>query len=365
MPGKKIYEKYDDVIKKDWLPKPDDEFGRKEKESRAVAPEHPQRKRGLEDDEVLQYEDTKEIIKKDPDWSKEAEQDDKPSAKKRKLGPGYKQQDKDDDDDDIQKLLAAAPRKNKRSRAEAGLPESTTGAKRKPGALSYQNTRDAEAIDFYLASKRPFSILAEECAKETQSEYHDKPYYPLPRITASDYIWVVQGARGTGKTTLFKNVYPKYLASQYPYGYIYAQTTHTGQFDDWFAPKSIVHGFQPGHLWKVIEIQKKKMKVNRRLVEHYLQFEDPMMLFNVPNPYTFVLFDDTIGGRLVHDSEIINDIGYFGRHFCLGMWVNTQHGHAIHPGFRANADIAGNFFSFRFNPFLRIRLSKHARLDSG
>jgi hypothetical protein len=172
--------------------------------------------------------------------------------------------------------------------------------------------------------------------------------FPMPKLKCQDYLWSCQGKRRTGKTTTWKGVFPRY-AHGYPYVYFFAQTRFASQFAD-YAPEQAIHkGFSEGVLWKLLQIQEDKIKYNLRQYEYWSQYEDPNMLANIPNPYIYMLWDDTIGGRLVHDSEILNDIAYFGRHYRTSGWINTQHGHAIHPGFRANTDVAIGFQQAQWN----------------
>ena len=69
-----------------------------------------------------------------------------------------------------------------------------------------------------------------------------------------------------------------------------------------------------------------------RLFEHFDEFEDKTALQNIPNPYLHINFDDTVAQKGVHDSETLNEFAYYGRHFCISTWINSQHGHALNPG---------------------------------
>jgi len=255
-----------------------------------------------------------------------------PSLKRKRYGKGYPAGRKDRDEDDIQEAPPpSGDKKPTKTRSEVGLSATE---------------RNVQRMDLYKNSVKPFHVLLDELG-EMKADEKDH-VFPMPKLKCQDYLWSCQGKRRTGKTTTWKGVFPRY-AHGYPYVYFFAQTRFASQFAD-FAPEQAIHkGFSEGVLWKLLQIQEDKIKYNLRQYEYWSQYEDPNMLANIPNPYIYMLWDDTIGGRLVHDSEILNDIAYFGRHYRTSGWINTQHGHAIHPGFRANTDVAIGFQQAQWN----------------
>lgn len=145
------------------------------------------------------------------------------------------------------------------------------------------------------------------------------------------------------------------IAHMYPFCYVFAQTNFNGAFHAYVPKECIFQGYNEAVLYKIMEEQVRKIKINLRLFERFSEFEDDEALLNIPNPYTFVLFDDTVAERQVHDSGVLNEIAYYGRHFRLGSWINTQHGHALNPGFRANADVAVTFMQHQRNQRETVR----------
>lgn len=252
-----------------------------------------------------------------------------PSLKNKRYGKGYPAGDKSRDEDDIQG--APITKKPRKSRNESG---------------TFMTTEEKQQNVLETHPVRPFHELLDELG---EMEANEKDHvFPMPKLRCQDYLWSCQGKRRTGKTTTWKGVFPRF-AHGYPYVYFFATTRFASQFSD-YAPEQAIHkGFSEGVLWKLLGIQEEKIKYNLRQYDHWSEYEDPNMLANIPNPYIYMLWDDTIGGRLVHDSETLNDIAYFGRHYRTSGWINTQHGHAIHPGFRANTDIAIGFQQAQWN----------------
>ena len=130
---------------------------------------------------------------------------------------------------------------------------------------------------------------------------------------------------------------------------MFAQTNFNGAFTDYVPSEVVFKGFNEGVISKIMEEQARKITINRRLFDKYSEFEDEEALYQIPNPYIHILFDDTVADRQVHDSDVLNELAYYGRHFRLSTWVNTQHGHALNPGFRANADVAVSFEQIQKN----------------
>lgn len=319
------------IIRKDFHAKVDPLAKRRKTEQYALAAKFPQVDQVHRQDIVNQFTDVKS-------WLKEPSRLEAPSLKNKRYGKGYPQGGKTRDEDDVQGVPVR--KKPKKSREEKGP---------FPKDQAKYNSAKEEALqqaDALKSSVRPFHVLLDELG-EMKADEADH-VFPMPKLKCQDYLWSCQGKRRTGKTTTWKGVFPRF-AHAYPYVYFFAQTRFASQFAE-YAPEQAIHkGFSEGVLWKILSIQEEKIRFNLRQYEYWSQYEDETMLANIPNPYVYMLWDDTIGGRLVHDSEILNDVAYFGRHYRTSGWINTQHGHAIHPGFRANTDIALGFQQAQWN----------------
>lgn len=318
------------IIRKGYEGKRDPIVKIKTAERPALAPYYPQVDPVLRPDIIKQYQGI--------GLNQEHSKLQAPSLKNKRYGKGYPAGGKDRDEDDIQDAPPPTARR-KRTRAEAKATPAEDSEHAQPIVPD-------ELINRYKNSVRPFHVLLDELG-EMEADEKDH-VFPMPKLKCQDYLWSCQGKRRTGKTTTWKGVFPRY-AHGYPYVYFFAQTRFASQFADYAPPQAIHKGFSEGVLWKLLSIQEEKIKYNLRQYEYWSQYEDPNMLANIPNPYIYMLWDDTIGGRLVHDSEVLNDIAYFGRHYRTAGWINTQHGHAIHPGFRANTDIAIGFQQAQWN----------------
>lgn len=327
------------IIRPGYLPSVDKLVKRRQQEAEAIARQLPQVEAVHRPDLIQQYVDAGSIVRTPSRLEA-------PSLKNKRYGKGYPAGTKDRDEDDIQH--APPPQKKPRpSRAESNI----TRLKREEGlgetaGLTPRQAEKAAHLAEIQQSVQPFHVLLDELG-EMKADPKDH-VFPMPKLKCQDYLWSCQGKRRTGKTTTWKGVFPRY-AHGYPYVYFFAQTRFASQFAD-YAPEQAIHkGFSEGVLWKLLQIQEEKIRYNLRQYEYWSQYEDPNLLANIPNPYIYMLWDDTIGGRLVHDSEILNDVAYFGRHYRTSGWINTQHGHAIHPGFRANTDVAIGFQQAQWN----------------
>ena len=335
----RVYEKHDNVVgamakrvlKPGWTAKVDPNVKLGIEKTRAVAEEHPQARSHVFNEEVDQFKEAKRVLSA-PTKVQSKDAKPKPSLKHKFLGAAYGKQDKDDDDDDIRAAIATAK--------STGSKKSATGSS--SGNHAYDATKIDPQAQLILNSIKPVHVLL-DALQEEKDDPKDH-VFPLKKLKCMDYLWTCQGKRRTGKTTLWKNVFPRY-AHAYPYVYFFAQTRFAGQFGS-YAPEQAIHkGFNEAVLWKLLEIQEIKIRQNLRLYDYWSQYEDPELLVNIPNPYVYFMWDDTIGGKLVHDSDTLNETAYFGRHYRTSGWINTQHGHAIHPGFRANTDIASMYLS--------------------
>lgn len=316
------------IIKPGHTPQVDDIVKLKKVDKDAIAPQLPHVERIHRPDVVKQYQGVEK-------WIKNASKLEAPSFRNKRYGTGYPSGGKDRDEDDIQHAPPPT-KKHKRTRTEQAMIQQKLKGMDDPVTGLIAET----------FTPHPFHELLDELG-EMKADPKDH-VFPMPKLKCQDYLWSCQGKRRTGKTTTWKGVYPRY-AHGYPYVYFFAQTRFGGQFFDYGPSQAIHKGFSEGVLWKLLQIQEQKITYNLRQYDYWSQYEDPTMLANIPNPYIYMLWDDTIGGRLVHDSEILNDVAYFGRHYRTAGWINTQHGHAIHPGFRANTDVALGFQQAQWN----------------
>lgn len=132
--------------------------------------------------------------------------------------------------------------------------------------------------------------------------------------------------------------------------YIFAQTRFNNAFGDYVPEQAVFKGYNDGVINSILEMQESKIRTNQRLFERYSEHEDENALELIPNPFIHCLFDDTVADIQVHHSERLSELAYYGRHFKVSCWINTQHGHALSPGFRANADVAVTFQQVCFAP---------------
>lgn len=207
------------------------------------------------------------------------------------------------------------------------------------------NPQRRSEMEWILTQYRPrkFEELIEQIlVYEDPKDPHEMEVFPGARMKGADYLWTVTGKRRTGKTTLWRTLIP-HIAPMYPYVYVFAQTRFTNAFRKYVPGEAIFKGYNEGVMHALLQEQERKIKVNQRLFDRYSEYEDDNALDLIPNPYVHLLFDDTVAERQVHDSEVLNELAFYGRHYKLSIWVNSQHGHALHPGFRANSDVAVSF----------------------
>lgn len=105
--------------------------------------------------------------------------------------------------------------------------------------------------------------------------------------------------------------------------YVFAQTNFNGAFHAYVPKECIFKGYSEAVLMKILDEQERKIKINQRLFDRFSEFEDDSALENIPNPYVHVCFDDTVAEKQVHDSGVLNEIAYYGRHFRISTWLNT------------------------------------------
>lgn len=75
----------------------------------------------------------------------------------------------------------------------------------------------------------------------------------------------------------------------------------------------------------------------------------------MPNPYIHTVFDDCTADPHLHNSPTLNELAMYGRHYRNSPFINSQHGHALHPAFRANADVAMTYKQVQKNNRETIR----------
>lgn len=343
----------DDPIKKGFTPDVDKQVKRKKVEQPAITKLFPQRLDNEDEAELEQYEDAKQLefskLMGDPEKNDADIKQTRPGNKG--LGKGYGKRKKGDDSDDIQNITGLKrPRSggvNYRPTAEVDMLDGKAnkqGSGNKQGENKGRQTSQADrmsdvGLETY-SNVKPFVELLEKLAEEEcDPENH---IFPTMKPKCADYLWSAQGARGAGKTSTWKGVFPRF-SYFYPYVYCHAQTKFANQFGEYMPNNAIFKGFSEAVHWKLLQIQEQKCAINLRLYDYWSEHEDPYSLYMIPNPYIYMLWDDTVAGRNIHDSPVLDEIAYYGRHYRMAGWINTQHGHALNPGFRANTDVPIGF----------------------
>lgn len=209
-----------------------------------------------------------------------------------------------------------------------------------------------QALEYY--QPRPFEELMDEITQWYYMSGNDYKIFPFSVMRCIDYTWLVLGKRRTGKTTLWKTVIPK-ISSCYPFVYVFAGTNFNNAFADYVPEQAVFKGFREGVVTKIIEKQEEKIRTNLRLFEKFDEYEDESALEMIPNPYIHIVFDDCVADKRCHNAECLDEIAMYGRHYRCCSWINTQHGHALNPGFRNNTDVAATFEQMQHNQKETVR----------
>lgn len=166
--------------------------------------------------------------------------------------------------------------------------------------------------------------------------------WPFAHYRIADFTIGVYGKRRTGKTTLAKDIVSQ-IKDQFRDVYLFTKTWFNGEWEGWIHPKRIIKGFNEGALQKIFENQEKIVSHNRQM---FRQFKDEGAEFLsevMINPYILIIFDDIVSDERFHDSDVLNNIAFQGRHLGIFAWVNAQDPYKVAPCFRGNFDIAFTF----------------------
>jgi hypothetical protein len=141
----------------------------------------------------------------------------------------------------------------------------------------------------------------------------------------------------------------------YPFVYVFAGTKFNSAFKAYVPDKVVFKGFREGVVTEIMAKQEEKIELNLRLFDRFNEYEDPEALQMLPNPYIHCVFDDCVADKQCHQAEILDELAFYGRHYRCSTWINTQHGHALNPGFRNNADVAVTFEQMQKNQKETVR----------
>lgn len=197
-----------------------------------------------------------------------------------------------------------------------------------------------QALEYY--QPQPFEDLMEQLLQWYVQKGNDYKIFPFHVLRCCDYLWLALGKRRTGKTTLWKTVIPQ-ISAMYPFVYVFCGTNFNSAFKDYVPEQAVFNGFREGVITAIMEKQKEKINTNLRLFDKFSEYEDPQALEMIPNPYIHCVFDDCVADKRCHSAECLDELAMYGRHYRISSWINTQHGHALNPGFRNNADVATTF----------------------
>lgn len=119
--------------------------------------------------------------------------------------------------------------------------------------------------------------------------------------------------------------------------YVFCGTNFNSAFKDYVPEQVVFKGFREGVVQKLLEMQEEKIQTNLRLFDRFSEYEDPEALQNIPNPYIHCVFDDTVADPRCHSADCLNEIAMYGRHYRCCTWINTQHGIHSHSLFLSHS----------------------------
>jgi hypothetical protein len=166
--------------------------------------------------------------------------------------------------------------------------------------------------------------------------------WPFGHYRIADFTMGSYGKRRTGKTTLLKDVVSQ-IKDQFRDTYIFTNTHFNGEWEGWINEKHIMHGFNEGALNQIFENQKKIVANNRKLYKQFSEEGEHYLSELLVLPYILIIFDDVVSDERFHDSSVLNNIAFNGRHLGIFCWVNAQDPYKVAPSFRGNFDIAFTF----------------------
>jgi hypothetical protein len=167
--------------------------------------------------------------------------------------------------------------------------------------------------------------------------------WPFLHYRIADFTMGSYGKRRTGKTTLLKDIVSQ-IKDQFRDTYIFTNTWFNGEWEGWINKKHIMKGFNEGALLKIFQNQEKIVAHNRLMYQQFNDQGEEFLSEVLINPYVLIIFDDVVSDERFHDSDVLNNIAFNGRHLGIFAWVNAQDPYKVAPSFRGNFDIA---FTFR------------------
>jgi hypothetical protein len=131
------------------------------------------------------------------------------------------------------------------------------------------------------------------------------------------------GSRGTGKSYCLRYLLA-ILAPYYPEVYVFTETTLNCYWEQMTNPKYIIQGFNKTAIMEIFKNQEKKVRAWREG-----KWEG--------NPQALMIWDDCVPEDMYWDP-VFRWMFFNGRHYKLGIWMNSQYFFKIPPGYRGNFD---------------------------
>ena len=181
-------------------------------------------------------------------------------------------------------------------------------------------------------SKYQSEMMMEDCmfheAKEVIMEDVTNPAGDLQTMFSEPhwdprYTIGMFGSRGTGKSFGIRNV-AAVCAPYYPWVYVFTETTMNCYWEQMTNPKFIIQGFNKTAIMEIFKLQEKKVRDWR---------EGKW----IGNPLALMIWDDCVPEDLYWDP-VFRWMFFNGRHYYLGIWMNSQYFFRIPPGYRGNFD---------------------------
>jgi hypothetical protein len=181
-----------------------------------------------------------------------------------------------------------------------------------------ENSTSEMAIeDCMFHEARPVEIKEFTTSAGTKQTVFVAPHWD-PRYTVGMF-----GSRGTGKSFATRNL-AAYHAPYYPTVYVFTETTMNMHWEQMCNPKYIIQGFNKTAIMEIFKLQEKKVRAWREGKWH-------------GNPLCLMIWDDCVPEDLYWDP-VFRWMFFNGRHYYLGIWMNSQYFFRIPPGYRGNFD---------------------------
>ena len=161
-----------------------------------------------------------------------------------------------------------------------------------------------------------------------------------PRMIKSNTILVFIGKRGTGKSTLVRDIlsYHKHI----PSGVVFSSTEESNGYWGKHIPDVYIHDeYDPDVMQAIVDLQRKKRSTDKEK----------------PPPGAFILCEDCMADRHFAKDKTLRGVFFNGRHWNILLLITMQYCLGIDPALRANIDY---LFITRENILQnRERLYKH------